>query len=60
MPRATALEGEAARPVAWLIPAGGGIERTTPVGAIEPVTVLTPGRQPSKRADGRASRKGER
>jgi hypothetical protein len=31
-------------PAAWLLPAGGGIERTTPVRAIEPVTVPTPGR----------------
>ncbi|MFI2511552.1 hypothetical protein [Streptomyces sp. NPDC018972] len=31
-------------PVAWLRPSGGGIEWTTPVGAIEPVTVPTPDR----------------
>ncbi|MEW2079946.1 hypothetical protein AB0941_41605 [Streptomyces sp. NPDC013433] len=42
--RAVAPDGDAPTPVAWLIPAGGGIEWTTPVGAIEPVTVPTPDR----------------
>ncbi|MEU8653645.1 hypothetical protein [Streptomyces sp. NPDC048737] len=43
--RAVAPDGDAAQPVAWLMSAGSGIEWTTPLRAIQPVT---PGR-PSPR-----------
>jgi hypothetical protein len=42
--RAFAPDGDVPKPVAWLVPSGGGIEWTTPVRAIEPVTVPTPDR----------------
>ncbi|MFI8194117.1 hypothetical protein ACIF8T_36165 [Streptomyces sp. NPDC085946] len=42
--RGVAPEGDAPKPVAWLLPAGGGIEWTTPIRAIEPVTAPTPDR----------------
>ncbi|CAL9334044.1 hypothetical protein SUDANB146_06374 [Streptomyces sp. enrichment culture] len=42
--RAVAPDGDAPKPVAWLIPVGGGIEWTTPVRAIEPVTAPTQSR----------------
>ncbi|WP_243762187.1 hypothetical protein [Streptomyces sp. Tu 3180] len=42
--RAVAPDGDAPKPVAWLIPRGGGIEWTTPLRAIEPVTAPAPDR----------------
>lgn len=42
--RAVDPDGDAPKPVAWLIPEGGGIEWTTPLRAIEPVTAPTPDR----------------
>jgi hypothetical protein len=44
--RAVTPDGDAPKPVAWLIPAQGGIEWTTPVQVIEPVTAPTPYQPP--------------
>ncbi|CAM5651550.1 hypothetical protein [Streptomyces griseomycini] len=48
VPRAVATDGDTPKPVAWLIPEGGGTEWTTPLRAIEPVTVPTPSRPPRR------------
>ncbi|MEV6619048.1 hypothetical protein AB0N31_35395 [Streptomyces sp. NPDC051051] len=40
--RAIAPNGDVPRPVAWLIPAGAGIEWTASVRAIKPVTPSRP------------------
>ncbi|MEU7384705.1 MULTISPECIES: hypothetical protein [unclassified Streptomyces] len=46
--RAIVPDDDAPRPAAWPIPAGGGIEWTTSVRVIEPVTAPTP-RRPARR-----------